>query len=228
MTARKEYILFDRDTQAVVYGMQQDAIQRMLDFDYICRREKPSVAAIVNPTRDGWHKCFYGSEEMLIPMYRTLNQVVEKHPNTDVMVNFASFRSAYPTTKEALETETLRTIAVIAEGIPEQYCPGAGNPGKEEREMDHRSGHGGRYCRGRLQNRKHGRRARQYHRVPALSARARCLCYQIGRSFQRAQQHHCPEHRRRAMKGLPSAAIATPEAPSSITSCGMRRIPRSR
>jgi succinyl-CoA synthetase alpha subunit/citrate synthase len=122
MTARKDYILFDRDTQAVVYGMQQDAIQRMMDFDYICRREKPSVAAIVNPTRDGWHKCFFGSEETLIPIYRTLNQVVEKHPNADVMVNFASFRSAYPTTKEALETETLRTIAVIAEGIPEQYA----------------------------------------------------------------------------------------------------------
>jgi succinyl-CoA synthetase alpha subunit len=121
MTARKEYILFDRDTQAVVYGMQEDAIQRMLDFDYICRREKPSVAAIVNPTREGWHKCFFGSEETLVPMYRTLNQVLEKHPNADVMVNFASFRSAYPTTKEALETETLRTIAVIAEGIPEQY-----------------------------------------------------------------------------------------------------------
>ncbi len=121
MTARKEYLLFDRDTQAVVYGMQEDAIQRMLDFDYLCRREKPSVAAIVNPTREGWHKCFYGSEETLIPMYRTLNQVVERHPNADVMVNFASFRSAYPTTKEALETETLRTIAVIVEGIPEQY-----------------------------------------------------------------------------------------------------------
>ena len=122
MTARREYILFDRDTQAVVYGMQQDAIQRMLDFDYICRREKPSVAAIVNPTRDGWHKCFFGSEETLIPMYRTLDQVAKKHPDADVMVNFASFRSAYPTTKEALETETLRTIAVIAEGIPEQYA----------------------------------------------------------------------------------------------------------
>jgi ATP-citrate lyase alpha-subunit len=71
MTARKDYILFDRETQAVVYGVQEDAIQRMLDFDYICRREKPSIAAIVNPTRDGWHKCFYGSEETLIPMYRS-------------------------------------------------------------------------------------------------------------------------------------------------------------
>jgi ATP-citrate lyase alpha-subunit len=120
-TERKDYILFDRNTLAIVYGMQEDAIQRMLDFDYICRREKPSVAAIVNPTRDGLHRCFFGSSEMLIPMYRTLKEAVEKHPEADVMVNFASFRSAYSTTKEALETETLRTIAVIAEGVPEKY-----------------------------------------------------------------------------------------------------------
>jgi len=120
-TERKDYILFDRNTLAIVYGMQEDAIQRMLDFDYICRREKPSVAAIVNPNRDGWHRCFFGSSEILIPMYRTLKQAVDKHPEADVMVNFASFRSAYATTKEALETKTLRTIAVIAEGVPEKY-----------------------------------------------------------------------------------------------------------
>ncbi len=122
MTAKKDYLLFDRHTQAVVYGLQQDAIQRMLDFDALCRREKPSVAAIVHPTRDGWRQCFFGSEERLIPMYRTLHQAVERHPNADVLVNFASFRSAYPVTKEALEMAPLRTIAVIAEGIPERQA----------------------------------------------------------------------------------------------------------
>ncbi len=121
MTTNKEYALFDRNTLAIVYGLQTDAIQRMLDFDYICRRKMPSVAAIVNTTRDGWHKCFYGSEEILIPMYKTLGQAAERHPHADVLVNFASFRSAYAATKEALETETLRTVAVIAEGIPERY-----------------------------------------------------------------------------------------------------------
>lgn len=120
MTKQKpDYILFDRDTQALVFGYQQRAIQRMLDFDYICRREKPSVAGIVNPTREGWHKCFWGTDEILLPMYRTLAEAVKKHPRADVMVNFSSFRSAYPTTKEALETKTIRTVAIIAEGVPE-------------------------------------------------------------------------------------------------------------
>jgi len=120
MTKKPDYILFDRDTTSIVFGYQQNAIQRMLDFDYACRREKPSVACIVNPTREGYHKCFWGTKEILLPMYRTLKEAVENHPDADVMVNFASFRSAYPTTKEALETDTIRTVAIIAEGVPER------------------------------------------------------------------------------------------------------------
>jgi len=120
MTKRPDYILMDKNTKAIVFGFQQRAIQRMLDFDYICRREEPSVAAIVNPTRDGMHKCFWGTKEILIPMYKTLKEATKAHPEADFMVNFASFRSAYQTSKEALESKTIRSVAIIAEGVPEQ------------------------------------------------------------------------------------------------------------
>jgi len=69
---KPDYILMDKNTKAVVFGFQTRAIQRMLDFDYICRREEPSVVVIVNPTRDGMHKCFWGTKEILIPMVKTL------------------------------------------------------------------------------------------------------------------------------------------------------------
>ncbi len=117
---RPDYILMDKNTKAIVFGYQQRAIQRMLDFDYICRRDTPSVVAIVNPIRDGFHKCFWGIKEILLPMYKTLEEATKNHPEADFMVNFASFRSAYPTTKEALLTKNIRSVAVIAEGVPEQ------------------------------------------------------------------------------------------------------------
>ncbi len=120
MKERPEYVLFDKDTKAIVFGYQQNAIQRMLDFDYICRRKEPSVTCIVNPTREGYHKCFWGTKDIMIPMYKTIKEAVEKHPDADVMVNFASFRSAYQTSKEALESKTIRTVAIIAEGVPER------------------------------------------------------------------------------------------------------------
>ncbi len=112
--------VINEKTQAIIYGRQLKAIQRMLDFDYVSKRETPSVAAIIDPTREGFETAFFGSDEILIPVYKTIKEAVERHPNTTVMINFASYRSAFETTKEALEMKNLKIIAVIAEGIPER------------------------------------------------------------------------------------------------------------
>ena len=119
----EDYDLFDENTQAIIYGFQARAIQRMLDFDYVCKREKPSVAGVIRPTQTAaiaYHKVFWGSNEIVVPIYKTLELAVRNHPQADVMVNFASFRSSYPTSKEALESDTIRTVAIIAEGMPER------------------------------------------------------------------------------------------------------------
>ncbi|KKM85236.1 hypothetical protein LCGC14_1291040, partial [marine sediment metagenome] len=63
---------------------------------------------------------FWGSHEIVVPIYKTLQLAIKNHPNADVMVNFASFRSAYPTSKEALESDTIRIVAIIAEGMSER------------------------------------------------------------------------------------------------------------
>lgn len=43
--------LFTKNSVAIVWGMQPRAVQGMLDFDLLCSREKPSVAAMVYPFR---------------------------------------------------------------------------------------------------------------------------------------------------------------------------------
>ncbi|HSQ49179.1 MAG TPA: citrate/2-methylcitrate synthase [Candidatus Deferrimicrobiaceae bacterium] len=113
--------LFSKTTQSFIYNNQVNATQRMLDFDYAAGRETPSVAAIVNPTgADSFVKFFFGKREILIPIYKTLQKAAQKHPNVDVMINFASFRSAAPSSEEALDIPQLRTIIIIAEGVPER------------------------------------------------------------------------------------------------------------
>ncbi len=112
--------VINEKTQAIIFGRQLKAIQRMLDFDYVSRRSVPSVAAIVDPTTEGFETAFFGSDEVLIPVYRSITEAAEKHPNTTVMINFASYRSAFETTKEALDIPNFKIIAVIAEGIPER------------------------------------------------------------------------------------------------------------
>ena len=120
---RPSYRPFDAETRSFVYGLQPRAIQGMLDFDYSCKRSRPSVAAMIYPF-GGHHiqKFYWGTRETLLPVYTSLTEAVRKHPDVDVVVNFASSRSVYQSTLECLEHPSLRAIALIAEGVPERQA----------------------------------------------------------------------------------------------------------
>ena len=112
--------LFTNNTEVIVWGMQNRAVQTMLDFDFVSSRKKPSVVAMVYPfTGDHKLKFYWGHKEILIPCYKNMSDAMKKCPTADVVISFASLRSAYESTLEALEYPQVRTIAIIAEGIPE-------------------------------------------------------------------------------------------------------------
>merc|ERR1719436_316735 len=83
------------ETTSIVYGMQNRAVQGMLDFDFMCKRKKPSVSAMVFPfSGNHYVKFYWGTEEVLMPVYET--------------------------SMEAMGYPNIKTIAIIAEGVPEQ------------------------------------------------------------------------------------------------------------
>jgi len=109
------------ETTSIVYGLQNRAVQGMLDFDYMCKRKKPSVAAMVFPfSGNHYVKFYWGTEETLMPVYTTTKEALERHPAASVFINFASFRSVYETSMEAMNYPQVKTVAIIAEGVPEQ------------------------------------------------------------------------------------------------------------
>ena len=110
--------LFDRKTTAIIYGRKSVSIQRMLDFDYLTERQ-PSISAIVDPTGSAPEKVFFGRAEFLLPVYQSFEAAREKHGNSDVLVNFASQRSAGHVVQEGID-RGFGIIATIAEGIPER------------------------------------------------------------------------------------------------------------
>lgn len=113
--------LFNDKTKCIVWGMQNKAVQGMLDFDHVCSRKEPSVVAMIYPfTGDHKQKFYWGHREILIPCYKNMSDAMKKHPDADVLINFASLRSAYESTMETLSYPQIRSIAIIAEGIPEQ------------------------------------------------------------------------------------------------------------
>ncbi|OTF75822.1 ATP-citrate synthase-like protein, partial [Euroglyphus maynei] len=112
--------LFTSRTRAIVWGMQSRAVQSMLDFDFACSRKEWSVVAMIYPfSGDHRQKFYWGHKEILIPVYKNMSDAMNKHPQADVLISFASLRSAYDSTLETLEYPQIRTIAIIAEGIPE-------------------------------------------------------------------------------------------------------------
>ncbi len=124
--------LFTRDTQAIFWNNNKTAIQRMLDYDYTIKRETPSVAGIVAPTSGNkFEKFFWGADEIMVPLYKSTAEAKAAQPQADVLLNFASFRTAYDVTMEALEIGGFSSIMITAEGIPERLARGMNEKARE-------------------------------------------------------------------------------------------------
>ncbi|KAI0853891.1 citrate synthase [Daldinia vernicosa] len=115
------HALFNDKTRCFVYGLQNRAVQGMLDFDFICKRPTPSVAGIIYTFGGQFvSKMYWGTSETLLPVYQETAKAMAKHPDVDVVVNFASSRSVFSSTMELMQFPQIKTIAIIAEGVPER------------------------------------------------------------------------------------------------------------
>src|SRR3954468_14535979 len=104
-----------------ISGMQPRAVQGMLDFDFICKRTTPSVAGIIYTFGGQFvSKMYWGTSETLLPVYQDVEKAMAKHPDVDTVVNFASSRSVYSSTMELMQLPQIKSIAIIAEGVPER------------------------------------------------------------------------------------------------------------
>ncbi|KAI4119440.1 MAG: hypothetical protein LQ345_000686 [Seirophora villosa] len=121
LSPRAEHTLFHSKTRCFVYGLQPRAVQGMLDFDFICKRSTPSVAGIIYTFGGQFvSKMYWGTSETLLPVYQDVEKAVAKHDDVDTVVNFASSRSVYSSTMELMNYPQIKSIAIIAEGVPER------------------------------------------------------------------------------------------------------------
>uniref|UniRef100_A0A4W6CUJ2 ATP-citrate synthase n=1 Tax=Lates calcarifer TaxID=8187 RepID=A0A4W6CUJ2_LATCA len=140
----KATTLFSKHTKSIVWGMQTRAVQGMLDFDYVCSRDEPSVAAMVYPfTGDHKQKFYWGHKEILLPVYKNMSDAMKKHPDVDVLINFASLRSAFDSTMETMQypqvnatiwkftplPSSLRASLKVSQSLDQQLLVGGIKPG---------------------------------------------------------------------------------------------------
>ena len=70
-----------------------------------------SGSTLISPTASSrFGKFFFGTSEILIPLYRSTDDAAAAHPDSDVLLNFASFRRAYRITSEKLARK-IRPVA---------------------------------------------------------------------------------------------------------------------
>ncbi|XWV25337.1 putative ATP-citrate synthase isoform X3 [Tupanvirus deep ocean] len=112
---------FTNDTTCIIFGSQTGVAQNMLDFDMEVGRITPSVTAFVDPSRRSITniQLFWKNKSILVPIYPNIDLAVKNHPNVSGMVNFASFRTAFESTKHAFMHDNIKFVSILAEGMAE-------------------------------------------------------------------------------------------------------------
>lgn len=60
------------------------------------------TCALLSDRGDHKQKFYWGHKEILIPVFKNMADAMKKHPEVDVLINFASLRSAYDSTMETM------------------------------------------------------------------------------------------------------------------------------
>lgn len=107
----------------VVLGSHPGIIQSILDYDYLCGRETPSILGIVNTGGRKTERYFWGETEIIIPVYAQLDdvpQAVKAHATA--VLHVQSARRVLAGMREALEKlPGLKLGVVFAEQTPERH-----------------------------------------------------------------------------------------------------------
>jgi len=102
-------------------GSHKRIIQSVLDFDFITGKKTPSVSVIVAGGRK-YEKYFFGREEILIPVFSTLEKIPEKlKKEINYFYNVSSARRSLESSEAALHLPSLLAGSLFAENIPEKH-----------------------------------------------------------------------------------------------------------
>lgn len=104
----------------LVAGNHAKIIQSILDFDFAAGRETPSVVGIISSGRKS-QKCFWGDDEVLIPVFETLDTTKKLVNKPDFLLCITS-PSSTPRMVEAFFTTFPNAIGahLFAEGVAER------------------------------------------------------------------------------------------------------------
>ncbi|MBP6882617.1 MAG: hypothetical protein KBC15_03645 [Candidatus Levybacteria bacterium] len=110
------------DAGILFIGSHPGIIQSILDFDYLSGKSAPSVIAVIATNRK-YEKYFFGSKEVLIPVYESCS-AIPKSRSKDITLfyNVTSARRVLTSSKDAFMTiPSIQLGVIFAEDVPEEH-----------------------------------------------------------------------------------------------------------
>jgi len=106
----------------VSLGSHPGILQSMMDFDFLCGKEKPDLIAIIASGRK-YVRLFWGEEERLIPVYSSIDGMpLSMKKAATLFLNLTSGRRTLSSTADAFQTlPHLLGGAIFAENVPEKH-----------------------------------------------------------------------------------------------------------
>jgi ATP citrate (pro-S)-lyase len=113
----------NRETRTITLGSHPGIIQSILDYDFLVKKQQPSIVAIIASGRKQ-ERYFWGETEIIIPVVASVGLVDEAvQENCTAVLNVQSARRVLSSTKQALALlPNVQVVAVFAEQTPEAHA----------------------------------------------------------------------------------------------------------
>lgn len=107
----------------ICIGTHPGIIQSMLDYDYMCGRQSPSVLAIISSGRKQ-ERYFWGESEIEVPVFASVEVLPsEVREAADAVLMVQSARRVLTAIKSALPLlSKVRIVTIFAEQVPERHA----------------------------------------------------------------------------------------------------------
>jgi ATP-citrate lyase alpha-subunit len=115
-------ILANKDTHVVIQGgvAGQNAARRMAEFCYLNKKSLYVDAFVYPPDAGKTNEIPYGSGLLTIPVYKTVAEATEHHPQINTSLVYIGADRACAGGMEALNDPKIKVVSMITEGVPEK------------------------------------------------------------------------------------------------------------
>ncbi|MBI4666489.1 MAG: ATP citrate lyase [Nitrospinae bacterium] len=115
-------IVADENTRVVIMGgvAGVNAAKRMAEFCYLSSIPYNVTAFVYPPDAGKTAEINYGSQFLAVPIYKSVKEVTDNHPETNTALVYIGANRAYQGCMEALENEKIKFVSMITEGVPER------------------------------------------------------------------------------------------------------------